>query len=380
MPLEIRSAKEALVLNDLKVALLAAVAMTLVGSPGVRAEILIATAGPFTGQNIFRGEQIQQGAEMAVADINADGGVLGQRVELTLADDACDPEQAVAVAKKLVSDGVVFVAGHVCSHSSIPASQVYEQAGVLMISPASTNPRLTDEGDDNVFRVCGRDDQQGMVAGDYLADEWGDKKIAILHDGSTYGKGLADETLKQLNKRGVQEAMYEAYAPGGRDYSELVSRLDAAGIDVVYIGGYSSEAGLMVRQARDQGYGAQIVSGDALTNDEFWMITGPAGEGTLVTFGPDPRANAEAGPVVKRFRDQGFEPSGYTLHTYAAVQVWAQAVEKARSLDLKAVIASLRSHVFQTVLGEIGFDDKGDVTAPGYVWYVWKNGEYVPLE
>jgi ABC-type branched-subunit amino acid transport system substrate-binding protein len=234
--------------------------MTLVGSTYAQAEILIATAGPFTGQNIFRGEQIQQGAEMAVADINADGGVLGQRVELTLADDACDPDQAVAVAKKLVSDGVVFVAGHVCSHSSIPASKVYEQAGVLMISPASTNPRLTDEGGDNVFRVCGRDDQQGMVSGDYLADEWGGKKIAILHDSSTYGKGLADETRKQLNKRGVKAAMYEAYAPGERDYSELVSRLHAANIDVVYIGGYSSEAGLIVRQARDRGYGAQVVS------------------------------------------------------------------------------------------------------------------------
>ena len=367
-------------LNDLKVSLLAAVAMTLVGSICARAEILIATAGPFTGQNIFRGEQIQQGAEMAVAHINADGGVLGQRVELTLADDACDPEQAVAVAKKLVSDGVVFVAGHVCSHSSIPASKVYEQAGVLMISPASTNPRLTDEGGDNVFRVCGRDDQQGIVAGNYLADAWGGKKIAILHDGSTYGKGLADETLKQLNKRGVQEAMYEAYAPGGRDYSELVSRVRAAGIDAIYIGGYASEVGLIVRQARDQGYGVQVVSGDALTNDEFWMITGPAGEGTLVTFGPDPRANAEAAPVVKQFRDQGFEPSGYTLHTYAAVQAWAQAVEKAGSLDLEAVIASLRSHAFKTVLGEIGFDDKGDVTAPGYVWYVWNNGRYDRIE
>jgi len=380
MLLEIRSAKEALVLNALKVSLLAVVAMTLVGAPCVRAEILIATAGPFTGQNIFRGEQIQQGAEMAVADINADGGVLGQRVELTLADDACDPEQAVAVAKKLVSDGVVFVAGHVCSHSSIPASQVYETAGVLMISPASTNPRLTDEGGDNVFRVCGRDDQQGMVAGDYLADAWGDKQIAILHDGSTYGKGLADETRKQLNKRGVKAAMYEAYTPGERDYSELVSRLPAAGIDVVYIGGYSAEAGLIVRQARDRGYAAQVVSGDALTNEEFWMITGPAGAGTLVTFGPDPRANAEAGPVVKQFRDQGFEPSGYTLHTYAAVRVWAEAVEKAGSLDLEAVVKSLRSHAFQTVLGEIGFDENGDVTAPGYVWYVWNNGEYVPFE
>ena len=356
----------------------AAVALMALSLTSARAEILIAVAGPQTGQNIFRGEQIQHGAEMAVADINERGGVLGQRVELLIADDACDPEQAVAVAKKLVSDGVVFVAGHVCSHSSIPASKVYESAGILMISPASTNPRLTDEGGSNVFRVCGRDDQQGIVAGDYLADVWGDKKIAVLHDGSTYGKGLADETRKQLNKRGVAEATYEAYTPGERSYSKLVTKMQAAGIDVVYVGGYSAEAGLMVRQARDRGYGAQFVLGDAGTNDEFWMITGPAGEGTLVTFGPDPRANAAAAPVLNRFRDRGFEPGGYTLHTYAAVWVWAQAVQKAGSLALNAVVESLRNNEFETVLGKIGFDEKGDITAPGYAWYIWKNGKYVP--
>ena len=269
----------------LNIVSLAVVALTVISASSVRAEILIATAGPFTGRNIFRGEQIQHGAELAVADINERGGVLEERVELLIADDACDPEQAVAVAKKLVSDGVVFVAGHTCSHSSIPASKIYEEAGIIMISPASTNPRLTDEGGDNVFRVCGRDDQQGAVAGDYLAEVWGDKKIAILHDGSIYGEGLADETRKQLNKRGIAEAVYEAYQPGEPSYSKLIARLQTADVDAIYIGGYSTEAGLMVRQARDRGYGAQFVAGDAMTNEEFWLITESAGEGTLVTFG-----------------------------------------------------------------------------------------------
>jgi len=359
---------------------LAAIVMTAAYVTSAHAEILIGVAGPITGQDAWVGEEQLQGAEMAVADINAKGGVLGENVRLIVGDDACDPDQAVAVANKLVSDGVVFVAGHYCSHSSIPASKVYEKAGVLMISPGSTNPRLTDEGGDNVFRVCGRDDQQGAVAGNYLADAWVDKKIAILHDNSTYGKGLADETRKHLNKRGVKEAMYEAYVPGERDYSPLVSRMQSASIDVFYLGGYATEAALILRQARALDYQVQLVGGDSLTTDEFWMITGRAGEGTLVTFGPDPRANAEAAPVVKQFRDQGFEPSGYTLHTYAAVRVWAEAVEKAGSLDLEAVIQSLWSHQFQTVFGEIGFDENGDVTAPGYVWYIWKNGEYVLAE
>jgi branched-chain amino acid transport system substrate-binding protein len=343
-----------------------------------QAEILIATAGPFTGTNIFRGEQIQQGAEMAVADINARGGVLGEQVGLLIADDACDPEQAVAVANKLVNDGVVFVAGHVCSHSSIPASRVYQDAGVLMISPASTNPRLTDEGGDNIFRVCGRDDHQGVVAGNYLSDVWGDKNIAIIHDGSTYGKGLTNETLKQLDKRGVKVALQAIYIPGERDYSQLVEKMHAASIDVIYVGGYTAETGLMVLQARDRDYAAQFVSGDALTNEEFWLITGQAGEGTLGTFGPDPRGYQAAASVVARFRDKGFEPSGYTLHTYAAVQAWAQATQKAGSLEVGKVIESLRDEQFDTVLGEISFDDKGDISAPGYIWYMWKSGKYIP--
>jgi len=354
------------------------VALVVLYMVSAQAEILIATAGPFTGTNIFRGEQIQHGAEMAVADINARGGVLGEQVELLIADDACDPEQAVAVANKLVSDGIVFVAGHVCSHSSIPASRVYQGAGVLMISPASTNPRLTDEGGDNVFRVCGRDDHQGVVAGNYLGDMWRDSNIAIIHDGSTYGKGLADETRKQLDKRGVTITLDETFAPGERDYSQLVDKMQAASIDVIYVGGYTAETGLMVRQARDREYTAQFVSGDALTNEEFWLITGQAGEGTLGTFGPDPRSFQAAASVVARFRDKGFEPSGYTLHTYAAVQAWAQATQKAGTLVLDKVIGSLRHEQFDTVLGEISFDDKGDVTAPGYIWYMWKNGKYEP--
>ena len=170
-----------------------------------RAEILIATAGPMSGQSLAIGDQFRWGAEVAVADLNARGGVLGETVRLIIGDDACDPEQAVAVDQKLVNDGIVFVAGHYCSGSSIPASAVYEDAGVLMISPGSTNPKLTDDGGANVFRVCGRDDAQGRVAGSYLADHWDDARIAILHDKTTYGEGLAAETRKELIRRGERE-------------------------------------------------------------------------------------------------------------------------------------------------------------------------------
>ena len=363
-------------MRNFKRALIAAAALTVVGIGSASADIKISTVGPMTGQYASFGEQMQRGAEMAVNDINAAGGVLGQKLELIVEDDACDPKQAVAAANKLVSEGVAFVAGHFCSGSSIPASQVYEEENVLQISPASTNPKLTEEGGPNVYRVCGRDDQQGIVAGQFLANTFKGKKVAILHDKTAYGKGLADETKKNMNSSGLQEAMYEAYTAGEKDYSALISKMKAAGIDVFYVGGYHTEAGLMIRQAHEQGYKPQLVSGDALVTDEYWKITGDAGEGTLMTFSPDPRKNASAAPVVQRFRDGGYEPEGYTLYTYGAIQAWAQAAAQAGTVETDSVIKALNSGQFDTVLGKIGFDGKGDVTAPGYVWYIWKGGKY----
>jgi len=359
-----------------KLAFVAAAALAAFGFGAAKADIMIATAGPMTGQYATFGEQMKNGAEMAVADLNAAGGVLGQKLKLLVEDDACDPKQAVAVANKVVREGVVFMAGHFCSGSSIPASQVYTEEGILQISPASTNPKLTEEGGDNVFRTCGRDDQQGTVAGNYLADNFKGKKVAFIHDKTAYGKGLADETLKQYKARGMKETMYEAYTAGEKDYTALVSKMKGAGVDVIYVGGYHTEAGLMIRQAHEQGYKPQLISGDALVTDEYWKITGPTGEGTLMTFSPDPRKNPVAAPVVKRFRDKGIEPEGYVLYTYGAIQAWAQAAEKAGTTDTDAMIKSLRANKFDTVLGMIGFDGKGDVTAPGYVFYEWKAGKY----
>ena len=364
----------------LMIASAAAAATAVFAAQAARADIEIATAGPITGQYATFGAQMKAGAEQAVADINAAGGVLGRKLVLTVGDDACDPKQAVAVANQMVNKGVVFMAGHFCSGSSIPASKVYEEEGILQISPASTNPALTEEGGDNVFRVCGRDDQQGRVAGAFLAETFADRNIAIVHDKTAYGKGLADETRKALNAAGMTESLYEAYTAGEKDYSALVSKLKQNDIDVLYVGGYHTEAGLMVRQMREQGMATQLVSGDALVTDEYWSITGAAGEGTLMTFSPDPRKNPAAAPVVKAFRDRGVEPEGYVLYTYGAIQAFAQAAEAAGSTDLDGLIEALRAGSFDTVLGTIGFDMAGDVTAPGYVFYEWKDGAYDYLD
>ncbi len=345
-----------------------------------RADVLIGMAGPMTGKNAWFGEQMERGATQAVADLNAKGGVLGQQVQLITVDDFCDPEQAVAAAKKLVSEHVIFVAGHYCSHAAIPASEIYQAAGVLLISPASINPILTELGRPNVFRVIPRDDLDAILAGNYLADHWADKKIAILHDDTTWGKGIAEATKKQLNGRGVTEAIYEAYVPGKSDYGPEIARLQSADIAVAFIGGYHTEIALMARLARARGYPVQLVTGSTLASEEFGLIASRAAEGTLFTFLADPRRNPEAAAVVERFRASGFEPEGYTLYAYAAVQVWAEAADKAGSLQLPAMIASLREHRFNTVLGPIDFDGKGDVTTQTPIWYVWRGGTYVPLE
>lgn len=362
-------------MGKLKTGLLAATAF--VAMTGVaQAEIVIATAGPMTGPYAAFGEQMKKGAEMAVKDINAAGGVNGEMLKLEIGDDACDPKQAVAVANQFVNEGVTFVAGHFCSGSSIPASAVYNEEGIVQISPASTNPTLTEQGFPYVFRTCGRDDQQGEIAGAYIADHFKGKKIAIVHDKQAYSKGLADETKKKLNSLGVEETMYETITPGEKDYSALVTKMKAQGIDVLYYGGYHTEAGLIVRQMREQGMKTVLVSGDALVTDEYWSITGDAGNGTLMTFGPDPRKSPTAKVVVEEFRKTGYEPEGYTLYTYGAVQAYVQAVAATKSTDPEKVVAELHKDKFKTVLGDIGFDDKGDVTAPGYVFYMWKNGTY----
>jgi branched-chain amino acid transport system substrate-binding protein len=349
------------------------------GGPA-RAEVLIGVAGPMTGTLAWYGEQFERGAAQAVADINAAGGVLGQQVELITADDYCDPEQAVAAANKLVSDGVVFVVGHFCSGASIPASEIYEAAGVLQISPASTNPLLTKLGRSNVFRVTHRDDATGAVAGSYLADNWPDEKIAILHDNSVFGKGSAELTKEQLNRRGLREVIYQAYVPGKTNYAAEIAELQAAEVAVAFIGGYDAEIALMARAAHDRGYPVQLMTATSLSSEQFGLIAGAGAEGVLFLDVADARERAEAAPVVERFRASGFEPEGLTLNAYAAVQVWAQAVEKAGSLELQAMIASLRQHRFDTVLGPLDFDDKGDLTVQNPVWYVWRDGTYAPLE
>ena len=239
------------------------------------AQVKLGVAGPITGPSAATGAQMKNGADQAAADINAAGGMMGQKIVVSYGDDASDPKQGVSVANTLAADGVKFIVGHYNSGVSIPASMVYQENGIIEITPASTNPTFTERKMWNTFRVCGRDDQQGKVAGDYIVKHFKGKKIAIVHDKTTYGKGLADETKKAINKGGIKEVLYEGINTGEKDYSALVSKIKQSRADRVYFGGLYTEGGLIVRQMRDQGVKAPLMGGDGITSDEFASVGGP---------------------------------------------------------------------------------------------------------
>ena len=337
------------------------------------AQVKFGVGGPITGANAATGAQMKNGVDQAIADINAKGGILNQKVTAEYGDDVSDPKQGVSVANKFAGDGVKFVIGHYNSGVTIPSSEVYQENGILQITPASTNPTVTERGMWNIFRTCGRDDQQGKVAGGYILAHFKGEKIAFVHDKTTYGKGLVDETLKTIKAGGMDAVLYEGINTGEKDYSALISKIKAANPDLIYWGGLHDTGGLILRQMRDQGIKAPFMGGDGIADDEFASIAGPGAEGTLMTYGPDPRNRPEAKAVVDEFRAKKFEPEAYTLYSYAGVQIIEQAAAAAKSADPKKVAEMMHSGMtFKTVLGDYAYDKKGDITKLDYVMYIWK--------
>jgi branched-chain amino acid transport system substrate-binding protein len=347
--------------------------------PARAADIRIAMVGPLTGDQATIGEQMRRGAEMAVADLNARGGVLGGRILLAMEDDGCDPRQAVSVATRVVGRGVPFVVGHYCSAASIAASDVYADAGVLQISPGSTNPRFTERGLRNVFRVCGRDDQQAAVAAEYAVRTFPGRAIAITNDLTAPGVTLGDVFQATLHARGVREVLRAQITKGESDFSAIVTRLKAANVGVLYHAAYHREAALILRQAREAGMAdLRLISNDDLNVRDFWSIAGPGAAGSLFTFEADPRRNPEGAEVARRFEASNYDPTGYTLYSYAAVQVFAQAAQTSGSVQSARLLGAMRGEgrEFRTVLGPMRFDAKGDPTNAAYRVYEWRDGRY----
>ena len=351
------------------------VASVLAFTPA-EAEIKIATIGPMSGPYKLFGEQMRRGAEQAVKDLNDAGGVLNQMVKLIVVDDACRTDLAVRGARDLVDMKVDFVASNYCSKSSIVASKIYTEAHILQISPSSTDPRLTDGGDGNVFRVCGRDDQQSLVAGNFLARTYDKGKVAFLRNDTNSAKAMSDATLKAYRVAGGVPSMVIDYSAGMEDYTALVSQLSMDDIEVVYFAGDDAEAAQMIKAAHMRGYEPQLISSDVLATLRFSEMAGEAGKGMLTTLLHDHRFNPDAASVVDEFRAQSYEPMGYTLYAYGAIQVWAAAVERARSTGFHAIVNVLHSEEFDTAIGKISFDKNGDINGFGYAWYTWTGEKY----
>lgn len=354
-------------------------AMVLAGVAGhsfAADTIKIGIAGPKTGPVTQYGDMQFMGAKQAIADINAKGGVDGKLLEAKEYDDACDPKQAVAVANKVVNDGVKFVVGHLCSSSTQPASDIYEDEGVIMITPAATSPEITSRGYKLVFRTIGLDSAQGPAAGNYIADHVKPKVVAVIHDKQQYGEGIATAVKQTLEKKGVKVALFEGINAGDKDFGSLIQKLKQANVDFVYYGGYHPELGLILRQAKEKGVNAKFMGPEGVGNDSISQIAQGASEGLLVTlpksFDADPANKAIVDALVADKKD----PSGpIVFPAYSAVEVIAGGIAAAKSEDTAKVAAAIHAGTFKTPTGDLSFDAKGDLKDFKFVVYEWHFGK-----
>ncbi|MDA8079208.1 MAG: branched-chain amino acid ABC transporter substrate-binding protein [Nitrospiraceae bacterium] len=339
--------------------------------------IKIGVAGPMTGDQSKMGMDFKNGVTLAVEEWNAKGGVLGRKIEIEIGDDQHDPKQAVSLANKLANAGVAGVIGHFNSSCSIPASDIYNRAGLPMISPGSTNPQFTEKGYRNVFRVCGRDDQQGKVGADFVTNQLKLGKVAVIHDKTTYGQGLADEFKKALG-RSVEVVFYGGIVQGDKDFKSVLTAIRQKGPELIFFGGIYPEAGLLVRQAKESGIKAPLMSGDGTIDPKFIEIAGSqAAEGSYLTFSPDPNNIPSAKGFIKNYEAKFGQIGPYSIYAYDAGNILLEAIKEAGATDGKTVSDKLHSGEFSGAMGKIRFDAKGDVTVAPYVVWITKAGKFV---
>ncbi|KAA0890644.1 branched-chain amino acid ABC transporter substrate-binding protein [Pusillimonas sp. ANT_WB101] len=342
--------------------------------------VKIGVAGPFTGANAAFGEQLWIGATGAADAINSKGGINGKKIELIKADDACEPKQAVAVANRLVDqDKVAAVVGHFCSSSTIPASEIYDDADILSMATGSTNPEVTERDLPTVTRICGRDDQQARVVADFLANHLKTKRIAVIHDKDTYGRGVADATREEAKRLGVETVLYDGVTRGERDFNALVTKIKAADVDAVFFGGLYAEAGTLARQIREQGLTIPYVSDDGIVDPAFVTAAGgkPFAKDVYMSFPADPRKLASSKDIVAKLTQEGKKADGFVLYAYSAVEAVAAALAATNSTSGTELADWLKKNKVATVLGDKEWDDKGDLTVPSYVMYQWDaDGNY----
>lgn len=355
-----------------RLGLLLVLGLASANAPARAQQVDVGVGAPLTGPDAAFGEEIRLGAEQAAADINAEGGILNRRVHLIVADDGSDPKKAETVARRFVESGVKIVIGHVSSAVALPTSATYAGAGLLDLVPAATAPQLTDRGFTTIFRLTARSDAQPDAAvGFLLARHYA--SIAILHDRTSAGKGFADAVRARLATRGIAESFYGSLPPEPRDLSGVVARVRAAGAQIIVWGGGPGGAALLARQLHDGRPSVPLLGSAALGNEDFPQTAGSAADGTFVVFAPDPKERPDADALLRRWKARGVEPYLFAFNAYAALQLVREAAVRAQSTEPARLAAALRTGVpYETVLGPLAFDDKGDLKTPELSVHVWR--------
>jgi len=336
----------------------------------------IGVAGPFTGPQAKIGADMARGAELAIVEWNEKGGVLGKKIQAVRGDDEATPKQATAVAQDLAAKKVVGVIGHFNSGCTIPASEVYNDKSIVMITPAATNPKVTDRAYKGVFRVCGRDDQQGSVGAIFAMEQLKVKRVAVLHDKTTYGQGLADEFRKALKARGVESVYYAGVPKEELDFRAVISAVKEKNPDLWFWGGIYDQGGPLLNQARQSGLTATMMSGDGLIDNEFIKTCGKNAEGTWLTFGPDPVKTPTAKAFLDKYHAQHGEHGAYSVYGYDAANVLLTAIQKTGSTRFDKLSDYLHQNKFDSSMGAIEFDAKGDIKGSYYVLWIVKDGKF----
>ena len=339
--------------------------------------IKIGLAAVQSGSDAQIGLTMLNGAQVAIDDWNAKGGVLGKKIETISLDDEAKPDKAVNVAQSLVDDGVVAVIGHLNSNCTIPASRVYSDGKVIQITPGSTNPQYTEQGFPYAFRICGRDDQQGPVTGAYLHDVLKLNKIAILHNKSSYGEGLATEVKKSFEAKGGTVTIFQGIGQDERDFRANISVIQGSGAEAFFWGGMYGQGGPLLVQMRQSGLTIPFSTGDGCFDQSFIDTVGANSANTYLSFGPDYHQIPAAQAFLKKYKDKyNHDEGAYSVYGYDAANVLLTAIAQAGSTDPDKVSAIMKSQSFDTILGKVEFDQKGDVKKSQYVIWTVKDGKF----
>lgn len=371
--------------QNIRIKPLALAAMTMILSlPALAADtVLIGLAGPLTGPSARIGKDLENGAQLAIADANAQKPTLNGKpvtFKLVSEDDQSDPRTAVAVAQRLVDEGVAGVVGHWNTGTSIPAARIYHDAGIAQVAPVATGHGYTQQGFDTSFRVMGHDDDGGNYAGQYAVKTLKARRIAVIDDRTAFGQGLADEFIKSLQAQGVQPVAREYVDDKTVDFSAVLTTVRSKNADLIFFGGVDSQAAPLARKLKQLGMNAQLMGAGGFVSQTFLTLAQQEGEGVVAL---EPGLPLEQMPGGKAF-EQAYRDRYHThieLHApfaYDATRVLIAAIEQADSANPADYLPKLRAIHYQGVTGDIAFDAQGNLQQPSFTLYRVVDGKWQP--